>query len=99
MRRMHGLWMFYKTFAPATLIISACCCGVFYLNGVETLFSIVLIKGFGGAIIYYAVGILRSRKLVFYYNLHYPPWQLWVAALGIDVLILAFLLIIMQILR
>ncbi|PJE46628.1 MAG: hypothetical protein CUR34_08345 [Sediminibacterium sp.] len=94
-KQLQIFWLFYKSFAVASLFFTLCCISLFWKYEFSVFSGIFWFKFFTGMIIYYFVNDFRKKEYYFYYNLGISKRQLWVTTLGFDfsVFILSIILI------
>lgn len=84
---------FYKQFAPVTITLSASWAINIFLKGLILILPALISFCFIYCILVAYIHYLRRDKLVFYYNLHLSPLNIWLPALFADQLIFLFFLI------
>lgn len=90
---------FYRSFLLASIIITACCAGVFWNNGFSSFVAIFWFKITTLALTYYFINSYYRKRYYYYFNLGISKTLLWTATLVFDVVMFLLLIILIYKIR
>jgi hypothetical protein len=82
---------FYKSFLLASLLVTACCLGLFWKYGFSIFTAIFWLKITTLAITYYFITSYKSKEFYYYQNLGISKVLLWCTTLIFDFAFFIFL--------
>jgi hypothetical protein len=88
------LWTFYRNFLLLSVIVTAFCIRIFWINGFSSFFGIFWGKLITLALSFYLVDAGKKKEYHYYRNLGLSKTLLWTATLCFDFLLFLLLLII-----
>jgi hypothetical protein len=90
---------FYKSFLPASAVITICCLSLFWKYGISILTSVLWLKLLTQALVYQYINRVKWAEYHYYHNLGLSKRRLWIVTLVADFVILVILLIQLSYLR
>ena len=99
MKKIFLLFEFYKTYAFASLLITASCLSILYRWGMGTFFALFLFKLITLALFYYFICEFKKNDFFYYKNLGLAKLQLWVFTITFDMFLYLTLVSIVMKLR
>lgn len=90
---------FYKSFLLASLLVTACCLGLFWEYGFSIFAAIFWLKINTLAITYYFITSYKSKTFYYYQNLGISKVLLWCTTLIFDFAFFIFLVMAMYTLK
>lgn len=83
-KKIRLLWIFYRSFAVATLAITVCSTWIFYTFGLHAFFLLFWLKLATLGIVFFYVRKAKENEFFYYLNLGVSPPSLWIFSFGID---------------
>ncbi|MCF8369508.1 MAG: hypothetical protein K9G76_10735 [Bacteroidales bacterium] len=87
MAALRIILTFYKSFAIASLLISAACGSILLSAGLKSFVAIFWFKVLTSFLVYLYINTYKSSELYYYHNLGFSKRKLWVSSLLIDFLV------------
>lgn len=75
---------FWRTYAPASVVITFCCAFLVRQWGIEFIGTTILLKSITNGAIVFLVNEYQSQRLYYYHNHGLSKPALWMRTLGID---------------
>jgi uncharacterized protein with PQ loop repeat len=97
LKKVRLLWTFYKSFFPASFIITLLCLKIFWNNGLQSFSFIFWFKLCTLWLIYYYIKEYKKHEFYYYQNLGISKARLWTITLTLDFAI--FLVLLEQVYR
>jgi hypothetical protein len=98
-RTIRLIWTFYSGFVLASLVITACCLYYFWLYGFTVFFGVFWLKVLSLAVTGYFINVYKAKEFYYYQNAGISKLILWASALGFDLVLFIFLIVLENKLR
>ncbi|HEY4147485.1 MAG TPA: hypothetical protein VGM41_01085 [Chitinophagaceae bacterium] len=83
---------FYRSFFPATFLITLCCVFLFREYGPHILVPLLWLKAATLGLVFYFINSYKKKEFYYYRNLGISNVILWSTTLGFDIVLYIFLL-------